>query len=549
MDDRAPIDLPSLWVARRSEMAIEPGTLTPLLGHHTSIDINQVSRSTHRRGATKPDCLLGFGACIIGFSPTLATERESPLPYRLSIPGQVSELQLRAIEVVATLIPEKGCVVEVGSLFGRSSYAWAKSIPRTATVVCVDPWAGNEGAHQVGAKGGIQYGFEAFAHYTADCPNIVPLRAYSPEGIAWSRPIDCYYEDAVHTDPILSQNISFWSSFLCPTGILCGDDYRPRFPDVRAAAERMAQELGRELIVVDFFWCLLPSEALLPGTALVAEKLRQLNAEAAAERAATPSRICLAPLVPPPRRIAANQPYRLLLRVTNDGGQIWPERAEGELALQVNITGGSSGRTRTLSIPLGKEQLGPDDAIPIDVMIEASDASGVLVELDCVLIGGKERSTFSWRHKIGVDAAGDLFANRGSEVSGLRLDDNWAGPDDAVRWSLGFRSQLVIDPPAEAGNAPNFLNLRLRPFVSNKRRWQRLIIALDGRPVFAGCYSERFGLSLPVPSTSGASVTIELSHPDAHRPSDIDETNLDRRSLGFALESINWSAGRPSPTI
>lgn len=472
------------------------------------------------------------------------------MPYRLDIPGQVSELQLRAIEAVATLVPEEGCVVEVGSLFGRSSWAWAQSVPRTAMLLCVDPWSGNEGAHQVGAEDNVRYGYEAFRRYTGDCPNIVPLRAFSPDGVVWTRPIDCYYEDAVHINPVLSQNIEFWSGFLRPTGILCGDDYRPRFPDVRAAAERMARELGRELIVVDFFWCLLPSEELVPGTALVAEKLRQIGAEAAAERAATPAMVRVTPLVPAPARFAAGSPHRLLLRITNEGGHAWPDRAAGELALSVKITGAAAGVTRSLSIPTGQEQLGPDEAIPIDVMIDAKDTSGVLLEIDCVLTTGDEASAAAtWRHQFLVDAASDAFATGQTAASGIKLDDGWADTSDSVRWSVGFRSRLTVDVPAREGSIPYYLNLSLRPFVSGQRRSQRLIVEIDGRTVLAGCYSGRFGLSLPLSGTEGECVTIDLRHPDAHRPADVDQANLDRRTLGFALEAITWSAGRPAPTI
>ncbi|NNF80508.1 MAG: hypothetical protein HKN05_20995, partial [Rhizobiales bacterium] len=156
------------------------------------------------------------------------------MPYNLEIPGQVSETQLKAIELVASLVPKDGTVVEVGSLFGRSSWAWAKSVDPFVSVNCIDPWVGNEGVRGLEQQLGIKYGLEQFEEYTKDCENLTALKGFSPIDFqGWDKDIDLYYEDAVHNDPVLSQNLDFWTSKLKPEGIVCGDDYRPRFADVQ----------------------------------------------------------------------------------------------------------------------------------------------------------------------------------------------------------------------------------------------------------------------------------------------------------------------------
>src|SRR4051794_9544102 len=90
------------------------------------------------------------------------TPRLAAMPYNLSIPGQVSEFQLRAIECVAALVPPGGHVVEVGSLFGCSSWAWARSVDPSVTVHCIDPWEKNEGVRLMEARYGVTYGVEQF---------------------------------------------------------------------------------------------------------------------------------------------------------------------------------------------------------------------------------------------------------------------------------------------------------------------------------------------------------------------------------------------------
>lgn len=199
--------------------------------------------------------------------------------YSLDIPGQVSEFQLKAIEAVAVLAPKSGTVVEVGSLFGRSSFAWAKSVDVSTQVFCIDPWEGNKGIHGMEERLGITYGLEQFQIFTQDCSNIVPLKGYSPKDFrSWNRSVDIYYEDAVHVNPTLRENLTFWSSFVKDTGVICGDDYRPRFPDVVCEVNRLAKKLNRDLIVVDNFWCLLPT-VLSPEAQQVAKDLQILRAK------------------------------------------------------------------------------------------------------------------------------------------------------------------------------------------------------------------------------------------------------------------------------
>ena len=47
------------------------------------------------------------------------------------------EIELQTISQIAQDLPDNATIVEVGSLFGRSSVVWALSAP-TATVYCID---------------------------------------------------------------------------------------------------------------------------------------------------------------------------------------------------------------------------------------------------------------------------------------------------------------------------------------------------------------------------------------------------------------------------
>lgn len=166
----------------------------------------------------------------------------------LQVPGEITPQELKAIEAVVGLVPSNGLMVEVGSYLGRSSWHWAKNAHPSVTVYCLDPWDGYRGSS-----------LTKFSANVADCPNVIPLQGYSPKDYQWwDKPLDLYFEDAVHKNPVLHENLLFWSSFLKPHGILCGHDYSPKFRDVISEVEALAVQRSARLFQVESFWCLLP---------------------------------------------------------------------------------------------------------------------------------------------------------------------------------------------------------------------------------------------------------------------------------------------------
>lgn len=132
------------------------------------------------------------------------------MPFNDNIPGQINRWQMRAIETIAAAVPKNGHMVEVGSLFGASSWAWAKSVDPSVTVHCVDPWENNKGVQPLEERHGIKYSLEQFQIFVADCDNIQAHKGYSPNDFdGWDKQIDLYYEDAVHTDPIIIAEFGF----------------------------------------------------------------------------------------------------------------------------------------------------------------------------------------------------------------------------------------------------------------------------------------------------------------------------------------------------
>ena len=183
----------------------------------------------------------------------------------LQIPGQMTEGELRGIEWLAKKVPSGGTVVEIGSLYGRSSYTWSSSTDPSVTVYCVDPWIREPWIVELVEKripNCPKFSFEAFQNYTRSAKNIVPVRGYSPDDLVnWTTPVDLFFDDAMHTNPVFRKNLRFWLSKMRAGGIMCGHDYCRQWPDVIHEVDQLAKELNVEVKTRQWlWWIVLPTK-------------------------------------------------------------------------------------------------------------------------------------------------------------------------------------------------------------------------------------------------------------------------------------------------
>jgi hypothetical protein len=445
-------------------------------------------------------------------------------------------------------------MVEVGSLFGRSSWAWAKSVDQSVDVFCIDPWEGGEAMSPIERQYGIKYGLDQFKAYTQDCPNVHPIKAYSPDGVQdWKRPIDLYYEDAVHVDPILSKNVSFWTDRLTPNGIVCGDDYRPRFPHVRAAAERCASQLGRPLHVVDYFWCVLPDPLKVEGVDRVADILADLAAQSRAELEAQGEGFVLFWRPSIPAELLPGQ-HSFRFHAVNVGAQDWPPApGDNPIGIGVRITpwDNKSNILAEHRQPFPVKQLTNDVPVEDNIVlsIPALPQGDYAVILDLIDPNGKwaplpprgavetkVRIVPSQRHyalgdriDFSIDGTGDRY-----KVSG------WVGPEPAYSWCIGSESVLELQIAPKATDQVHNLNITLAPFVASKHPSQRLTIIVNDVEIFQGNLRDLTSLSLRLPPQvfSADSLRIEFRHPDARRPMDLVPGSKDAKPLAFAVKEL-----------
>ena len=159
--------------------------------------------------------------------------------YDMTIDGHMNERELQVIERWASAVPENGVIVEVGSLFGRSAVAWAKSCALSVNVYCVDPF--------YDPRTDTDYSDE-FYENTNDIENLFSIVAVCPY-FKYSKyidkPADVYFVDATHSNPNDWHIILFGLKNLKSGGLLCGHDYSPDWPDVVENVKKLEEMLGR----------------------------------------------------------------------------------------------------------------------------------------------------------------------------------------------------------------------------------------------------------------------------------------------------------------
>ena len=190
-----------------------------------------------------------------------------------SIPGQIAPVELERLAQLAHRVPSNGCVVEVGSLFGLSSWTLAKNARANVTVYCIDPWVREPWMAEAEAQAGQTVSLATFERNTAEVSNIIPLPGYSPRDFrGWRRSIDLVFEDSVHSNPVLNENLAFWIQFIVPGGVISGHGYSDAFPDVRAEVNDLANKLGQEVTVVGTLWSIqVPENYRIEAAELVGQ--------------------------------------------------------------------------------------------------------------------------------------------------------------------------------------------------------------------------------------------------------------------------------------
>jgi hypothetical protein len=177
--------------------------------------------------------------------------------HHRDIPGFFSSGDYQAVESIVRELPASGNLIEVGSLLGRSTTAWAEALRAAGKdfrILAIDSFTSVYRTYADALEGdpeliaqvlGPEHSQEAlFADFTAPYPNISYVKARFSTSFVWNRPLHCVFEDSDHADATLREALPFWFGKLASGGILCGHDYHETSPDVIRNVHLIADKLG-----------------------------------------------------------------------------------------------------------------------------------------------------------------------------------------------------------------------------------------------------------------------------------------------------------------
>ena len=149
-----------------------------------------------------------------------------------ALKGQVCAGEIARLQHLATMVPENGLVVEIGSYCGQSSAAIASGLKPSVKFVCIDPWMKQGGS--VNYKG-LDYGYETadtllrFRTATDEWKAQITQIVGWPLDVAewWNAPIDMINIDCVKEYSNLAPIWNAWLPMVKQGGIVCSHDYEP----------------------------------------------------------------------------------------------------------------------------------------------------------------------------------------------------------------------------------------------------------------------------------------------------------------------------------
>lgn len=188
------------------------------------------------------------------------------MPYDLSIVGWFLEDQLKILESIAKSVPENGVVVEIGSMYGRSTVCWAKTCPESATIYAIDLFPEfKTDIHQFSEEDVVKNKFpksnftyrqsDIFDENTKNYKNVKKIVGVSPYSIEYpGNVIDVLFLDAAHTNPNDWDNIKYFLPFIKVGGIICGHDHSNDFPDIQENVKKLEEIIGSPASINHELW-------------------------------------------------------------------------------------------------------------------------------------------------------------------------------------------------------------------------------------------------------------------------------------------------------
>lgn len=186
----------------------------------------------------------------------------------LNIPGWNGPEILNELASLATKVPESGNILELGALFGRTTYVLGHNKPVNAKLYVIDCWPDimikhddydsrfHDGKCGDDERATLESFFKKnpdrlegedfyklWSIFISSPPNVIPTRALTSCSIEDYPMMDLIIHDAGHTYYNVYNDLVHWFPKLKQDGILVIDDYdTEHFPDLVKAVDKFVEE-------------------------------------------------------------------------------------------------------------------------------------------------------------------------------------------------------------------------------------------------------------------------------------------------------------------
>jgi predicted O-methyltransferase YrrM len=141
--------------------------------------------------------------------------------------GQITPKEVQRLHDLAKSLPENALIVEIGSYTGKSSVAIASGMPKSATLMCIDPW--------LQLHRDTEQGYETLetvkthSDRTSEYhPRVIQVIGFPLEVAKFiTKPIDMLSVDAVKKYEQIKEIWDMWLPKVKKGGIVASHDYMP----------------------------------------------------------------------------------------------------------------------------------------------------------------------------------------------------------------------------------------------------------------------------------------------------------------------------------
>jgi hypothetical protein len=183
----------------------------------------------------------------------------TPVKVNLQIPRNISEQGLEYLGYLARTVPAGGIIVEVGALFGSSTWVLSKNAAPSVKIISIDPWSSASAKKEIEAKypDSPPLTRENFLRNVADCPNVEAVQGVGPEVIKKQKgPIALFFYNRPTRTIELATHLKTLNGMLGPGGIAAGNDFTPSSVDVISSVSILADQWRKKPEVIGRVWAM-----------------------------------------------------------------------------------------------------------------------------------------------------------------------------------------------------------------------------------------------------------------------------------------------------